>query len=377
MTEAAVTSQAPPGADTSGLDSTGLIRKHAFPGILLVGTHLPPTAGSRSVGEGLSERLRALGFAVRLTSKRRSRALRVADMLSTVWSARNSYDVVQLDVYSGAAFFWAEWVSRVVKVLGKPLVLTLHGGNLPGFARHHPRRISRLFARAEVVTAPSRYLADALRDFHPDIQVIPNPLDLEAYEYRQRNDLKPRLTWLRTFHRIYDPVLAVQVLARMTSKIPEARLTMIGPDKDGSLAKVRAEANRLGILSQITFTGGVAKSEVPRLLSTGDVFLNTTTIDNSPVSVLEAMASGLNVVSTDVGGIPYLIENEHSGLLVPSGDADAMAAAAMRLLTDPDLAARLSRNARKKAESYGWDAILPRWETLFMDVARGQNSRNA
>jgi glycosyltransferase involved in cell wall biosynthesis len=376
MIQAALTSQLP-SATRAGFDSESLGRMPDSPRILLVGTHLSPTAGSRSVGEGLAEKLRKVGFVVRLTSTRRSRALRVADMLSTVWRARRSYDVVQLDVYSGAAFSWAEWVSRFVQMLDKPLVLTLHGGNLPQFAREHPRRVSRLFSRADVVTAPSRYLADALQDFRRDIQVIPNPLDLEAYQYKERDIPRPSLTWLRTFHRIYDPVLAVQVLARITLRIPEARLTMIGPDKDGSLADVRAEATRLGVLDQITFTGAIAKSEVPNLLSTGDVFLNTTTIDNSPVSVLEAMASGLAVVSTDVGGIPYQIKNERDGILVPPGDPDAMAAAVMRLLSEPSLAARLSRNARQKAEAYSWDAILPRWETLFRELAPARSSRNA
>jgi glycosyltransferase involved in cell wall biosynthesis len=152
---------------------------------------------------------------------------------------------------------------------------------------------------------------------------------------------------------------------------------MIGPDKDGTLAGVRAEAGRLGVLNQINFTGGVAKSEVPGLLSTGDIFLNTTTVDNSPVSVLEAMATGLAVVSTNVGGIPYLVENGNEGILVPSGEADAMAAAVMRLLGEPGLAARLSRNARKKAESYSWEAILPRWETVFTDIMHARSPFNA
>jgi glycosyltransferase involved in cell wall biosynthesis len=360
-----------------GVDFALGTRAYDPPRILLVGTHLPPSAGSQSVGEGLGARLRQRGFVVHLTSKQQSRALRVADMLFTVWNMRRSYNVVQLDVYSGSAFSWAEWVSRLAQMLNKPLVLTLHGGNLPKFARTHPRRVSRLFARANVVTAPSRYLADALQDFKRDIEVIPNPLALEMYQYKERGNPKPELVWLRTFHRIYDPLLAVRVLARMQSRFPQASLKMIGPDKDGSLSEVRAEAKRLGVSSQVTFTGGVAKSEVPPLLTTGDIFLNTTTIDNSPVSVLEAMASGLCVVSTHVGGIPYMIENGRDGLLVPSGDADAMAAAVMRLLDEPDLAARLSRGARKKAESYSWELTLPRWESLFMDVAHARNPRNA
>lgn len=348
-----------------------------FPRILLVGTHLSQKAGSRSVGEGLAEKLAAVGFAVRLTSRHRSKALRVADMLATVWSARHSYDVVQLDVYSGAAFYWAEWVSQLVHVIGKPLVLTLHGGNLPEFARNNSRRVTRVFARATIVTAPSRYLAEALHTFHRNIQVIQNPLALETYEYAERDKPRPRLIWLRTFHRIYDPVLAVRVLARIASHIPDVRLTMIGPDKDGSLADVRAVAERLNVLDRVSFTGGVPKSEVPRLLTGGDVFLNTSTIDNAPVSVLEAMASGLTVVSTNVGGIPYLIENGRDGILVPAGDADSMASAVMRLFSEPGLAGSLSRNARRKAESYSWNSILPRWETLFTDVARARSTRNA
>jgi glycosyltransferase involved in cell wall biosynthesis len=289
-------------------------------------------------------------------------------MLLTVWRARRSYDLIQLDVYSGAAFSWAEWVSKLASTLGKPIVLTLHGGNLPEFARSHPRRISRLFSRASGITAPSEYLANALRNFQCDINIIPNPLDLDAHEYKRRDNPRPRLIWLRAFHRIYDPLLAIRVLARITSSFPDAHLTMIGPDKDGTLADARAEAGKLGVIDRVTFTGGISKSEVPRLLSTGDIFLNTTTIDNSPVSVLEAMASGLDVVSTNVGGMTYLLEDEREGLLVPPGDAEAMAAAVLRLLSDGKLASHLSSNARKKAELHGWDSILPQWERVLTNA---------
>jgi glycosyltransferase involved in cell wall biosynthesis len=253
-------------------------------------------------------------------------------------------------------------------MLRKPLVLTLHGGNLPQFAGRHPQRVSHLFSRAAAITAPSRYLADALQRFRGEIQVIPNPLDLGVYQYRRRDNPRPRLIWLRTFHLIYDPLSAVQVLARITSKFPEAHLTMIGPDKDGSLAKVREEAKRLGVFNQITFTGGVAKAEVPALLSAGDIFLNTATADNSPVSVLEAMASGLDIVSTNVGGMTYLIEDGREGILVPPRDADAMATAVTRLLSEPGLGSRLSVNSRKKAEPHDWKVVLPLWERVFTDA---------
>lgn len=342
--------------------------------VLFVGTHLLPTAGNRSVGEGLADGLARSGFQVTLTSRVRSRPLRVLDMLVTAWRCRDNYDVAQVDVYSGAAFRWAEWVARVIRAARKPYILTLHGGNLPEFAKRNPVRVARLLGSAAAVTAPSEYLADAMRLVRSDVRILPNPLDLDLYVYRERTLLKPRLVWLRAFHRIYNPVLAVRVLAEVTAHTSDVRLTMIGPDKDGSAADVRAEARKLGVLSQIVFTGGIAKSDVPRWLTAGDIFLNTTTIDNAPVSIIEAMAIGLPIVSTNVGGIPYLVEDGRNGILVPANDAKAMARAVIRLLNEPSLATIISRNARAKAETFGWDSVLPQWERLLLEVTRRETS---
>lgn len=345
--------------------------------VLLIGTHLPHTAGSRSVAEGIAERLQQRGFDLRVTSRLRSRFLRVTDLLVTTWASRHQYDVAHVDVYSGAAFRWAEWAVGLIRMAGKPFVLTLRGGDLPEFARRHPRRVSRLLSGAAAVTAPSAYLADAIRTVRDDVRIVPNPIALGTYTYSERDRPRARLVWLRAFHRIYDPTLAVRVLARVAEYEKDVHLTMIGPDKDGSLADVRAEAKRLGVLRRIDFTGGVPKSAVPGLLADADIFLNTTTVDNAPVSLIEAMATGLVIVSTGVGGIPYLVENEREALLVPSGDYEAMAAAIRRVLSEPGLARRLSRSGRFKAAEFGWDAVLPRWEALFQDIARNESSRNA
>lgn len=345
--------------------------------VLLIGTHLPHTAGSRSVAEGLAEGLQQRGFDLDLTSKLRSRFLRVTDLLLTTWASRHRYDVAHVDVYSGAAFRWAEWAVGLIRMAGKPFVLTLRGGNLPEFARRHPERVSRLLSGAAAVTAPSAYLADAMRTAREDVRIIPNPIALPEYTYSERSRPRAKLVWLRAFHRIYDPTLAVRVLAKVAENERDAHLMMIGADKDGSLADVRAEAKRLGVLDRIDFAGGVPKSEVPALLSAADIFLNTTTIDNTPVSLIEAMATGLVVVSTSVGGIPYLVENEREALLVPSGECDAMANAVGRALHEPGLATRLSRGARSRAEQFGWDVVLPRWEALFQEIGRKEPSRHA
>ena len=125
-------------------------------------------------------------------------------------------------------------------------------------------------------------------------------------------------------------------------------------------------AAELGVEDRISLPGAVAKDEVFRWLGTGDIFLNTTNIDNTPISVLEAMACGLCVVSTDVGGIPYLLENERDALLVPANDERQMADAVCRVLSGPELAERLSNSGRSKAEQHDWSRVVPHWNQAVL-----------
>jgi glycosyltransferase involved in cell wall biosynthesis len=166
--------------------------------------------------------------------------------------------------------------------------------------------------------------------------------------------------------------MAIRVLALLQPDFREIRLTMIGPDKgDGSLRRARRLAERLGVCDHVSFAGGVPKQEVPRWLNQGDIFLNTTNVDNTPVSVLEAMACGLCVVSTDAGGVPYLVEPGQDALLVGREDPEAMACAVRRILQEPGLAQRLSENGRAKVEKLDWSVVLPQWESLLSAVAQG------
>jgi glycosyltransferase involved in cell wall biosynthesis len=148
---------------------------------------------------------------------------------------------------------------------------------------------------------------------------------------------------------------------------------MVGPDKrDGSLERTRQKAVEFGVINRISFPGPVPKLDVPLWMNRGDIFVNTANIDNTPTSVLEAMACGLCVVSTNVGGIPYLLDDQSDALIVPPDDAPAMAAAVRRILTEPGLAARLSSNARRKVEQFDWSRILPQWEGLLAELGGGQ-----
>ncbi len=345
------------------------------PALLLVGNFLSATIGVPGVSEGLAQQLRAAGWTVQTTSDQPGRLARVSDMLHTVWQQRRAYDLAHVEVYSGPAFRWAEAVCGLLRRLHKPFVLTLHGGNLPDFARQHPARVRKLLQSAAAVTTPSRYLREQLQPYRADLRLLPNPLHLRAYPFLLRTHAAPRLVWLRSFHTIYNPTLAPRVVALLQDEFPALNLTMIGPDKgDGSLQATQQTARDLGVAKRIAFPGAIAKAEVGAWLQRGDVFLNTTNIDNTPVSVLEALACGLCVVSTNVGGLPYLLTHEHDALLAPPDDAPAMAAAIRRVLTDAELATGLSQHGRQLAETCDWTIVLPQWEQLLHTLAAPQGN---
>ncbi len=341
-------------------------RSDEHPGVLLVGNFLSGSGKNAQMCEQMAAALEVRGWPVVTTSTQTNRVARVADMVATTWRRRHDYSVAHVDVFSGPSFIWAEAVSRVLRGLGKPYVLTLRGGALPEFARDSPGRVRSVLGGAAVVTTPSRFLAEHMAPYRPELTLIPNPIDVERYPDRKRTNVQPSLVWLRAFHHIYNPTLGPRLVALLRPDFPDVTLTMIGPDKgDGSLQEVQAVSRELQVADRLTIQGRIEKTLVPEWLAPHDIFVNTTNVDNTPVSVLEAMACGLCVVSTDVGGIPYFLDHGVDSLLVPPDDAAAMAGAVGRILTEDGLAARLSRNARAKAEACDWSLVLPRWERLF------------
>jgi glycosyltransferase involved in cell wall biosynthesis len=192
------------------------------------------------------------------------------------------------------------------------------------------------------------------------------------YPFRLRRQPRPRLLWVRAFHKIYNPVMAVQTLALLRLECPDIHLDMVGPDHgDGTYVRTVNAARELGVEDHVSFRGPIPKSKLPEVFAEADIFLNTSNIDNAPVTVVEALASGLCVVSTSVGGVPYLVTHELDALLVPPENAVAMSEAVRRILTTTSLAEKLSANGRQNALARDWSLLLPQWECLLQRVARG------
>ncbi len=347
------------------------------PSILLIGNFLTEALGTRHVSEDLAEHLTRRGWRVTTASRHLGRWRRAFDMLWTTWRRRRNYRVAHIEVYGGWAFTWAEAVAWLLRWLGKPYLLTLHGGSLPDFAARWPGRVQRLLKPAALVTTPSGYLRERMAPLADRLCLIPNGIHLENYRYRQRTPIAPRLVWLRAFDHIYNPTLALEVMARLVKEFPAVSLVMIGPDKgDGSLELTRETARRLGLTGRLELPGRVAKTDLPRYLDANDIFLNTTSVDNFPVSVIEAMASGLGIISTRVGGIPHMLADRETALLVAPDDPEAMAAAVRELLDNPRLTARLSSQARRQAAEWDWEAIIDQWEARLQEVLAATGGRD-
>ena len=285
-------------------------------------------------------------------------------MLRGVISKGRKADIVLIDTYSTQNFYYAVAVANLCRLLRIPYVPILHGGNLPERLQNNKHLSYKLFHGAKTNVAPSPYLMDVFAaEGYEKLTYIPNTIEIAAYPFLLRNEITPRLLWVRSFAEIYNPMLALEVLEKLIAYYPEASLCMVGPDKDGTLEKCRVYAQEHQL--PVTFTGKLSKQEWIQRSRNFDIFINTTNFDNTPVSVIEAMALGLPVISTRVGGIPFLIEDQKDGLLVPPNNSELFVAAIRKLCTSRDLAQSLSTQARKKAEAFDWQKVKQHWLALL------------
>jgi glycosyltransferase involved in cell wall biosynthesis len=302
------------------------------------------------------------------TSHRTARSARLADTVASIARWRNAVDVAVVMVFSGAGFVMADATTRAAKAVGLPVVLWLHGGNLPDHAARHPRWARDVLSRAKRVVAPSPYLRRTAASLGFKAVVVPNLLPLEGYPWRQRYSLAPRILWMRTFEDLYQPEVAVDVLDLLRRTCPRATLTMAGQDT-GGLAGTRAYVHQKGLDGYVRFAGFLDEAGKRAALADHDLFLNTTRVDNTPVSLMEAAASGLPIVSTASGGIPDLFEHGRTALLADIGDTAAIAAHLNRLLADAELAGALSEAGRELASRSLWPAVRQRWEAVLGEAA--------
>ena len=330
--------------------------------IVYIGNNLSNTNPTSLIQ--LKKILKEIGFEVVVYSNKGHILLRLLDMCWGVIKHRKS-DYLLIDTYSTLNFYYAVIVSQLARFFSLKYIPILHGGNLAE-RLHNSQWFSKLlFNNSYRNISPSKYLKEKFQLEKIEVDYIPNSINIKNYRFKKRTTLLPKLLWVRAFHEIYNPLMAIEVIKLLKPVFPKVTLCMVGPDKDGSLKKVKLRAQKYNLLEQINFTGKLSKEEWVRISEEYDIFINTTTVDNMPVSVIEAMALGLPVVSTDAGGIPYLISNGENGYVSENKNPEAMANLILELLNNNKRGYNFSLNAREMVCEFDIEFIRKKWKNLL------------
>lgn len=289
-------------------------------------------------------------------------------LLSAFWlfvKYRKEIKLVHIASYSTLAFYNSIYQAFLCRLFKKKYLVVVHGGNTPQRLKKSVWLSKYLYGNAFKIITPSRFLQTHLKEHGFEAMAIPNFIPLEKFPLKERRDLQPNILWVRTFHKIYNTKMAARVVKNLVSDYPEVKLLMVGREEDQELSEFKLLLKELDIEKNVIIAGQLKREEWVAQSVSYDVFISTTNIDNTPMSLIEAMALGLPVVSTNVGGVPYLVEDMKNGLLVPPNDDEAMAQVIKQLITTPDLVQELTANGRTLAEQCSWEVVRVAWKEVL------------
>lgn len=332
--------------------------------LLYIGNKLSGQGNTVTSIETLGSFLESEGVVIYYASSKRNKIVRMLDMLLKTVKYSRKVDFVLIDTYSTINFWYALIISQMCRFLKVKYIPKLHGGNLPYRLEKSEFFSKLIFNNAYINIAPSKYLYDNFKKKgFENLIYIPNTIELSNYPFEEKKYDFPRLLWVRSFSKIYNPLMALKVFELVKQKYPNATLTMVGPRKDESNEEAiqYSEKNNLNV----EFTGKLTKKEWIELSKKTNVFINTTHFDNTPISVIEAMALGLPVVSTNVGGIPYLITHNENGFLVEDSDVDGMASQILKICSNDIKMEEITNSARKLVSNFDWDKVKFLWFKLL------------
>ncbi len=330
--------------------------------VLYIGNNLVKKTKYNTSMAVLSRLLAIEGFSILKSSSKQNKVARMIDMAFAVFLNRK-VNYILIDTFSTSNFYFAFVCSQLARIFKIKYIPILRGGNLP-YRLDVSKKLSNLiFKNAFKNVAPSGYLQYEFEKRGYKTLFIPNILEIENYQFKERNPLQPKLLWVRAFKHLYNPTLAIEVLKIVNEKYPKAILCMIGPQTDDSFAATQQLAKKYHIEQSVEFTGVLPKEKWHQKSKEYAIFINTTNFDNTPVSVMEAMALGLPVVSTNVGGMPYLIKNNIDGVLVDKENPQQMAKAIIQLIEENNQ--KIVKNARKKVENFAWCVVRTKWLSIL------------
>jgi L-malate glycosyltransferase len=335
----------------------------------LVGPLPPPSGGMANQTRQLARLLEESGLSVELVQVNPAyrpawvepvrgvrAAFRLAPYLAQLRRAAGRVDLFHIMANSGWAWhLFAAPAIWVAHLCGIPAIVNYRGGEAEEFLRREAQWIRPSLSRTHSVVVPSGFLEGVFAKWGIPTEIVPNIVDLDRFSPAPRQPGPPHLVVTRNLEPIYDIPTALRAFAAIRNRYPDACLSVAGSGPLRSDLEQLAES--LHIAHAVRFTGRLDNEQLPDLYRSADLMLNPSTVDNMPISILEALASGVPVVSTNVGGIPFVVEEGSTALLVPPRNPVEMANAALRILGEPSLAMRLRAAGIDTARRHAWTEV--------------------
>jgi glycosyltransferase involved in cell wall biosynthesis len=272
------------------------------------------------------------------------------------------YDVFHIHACSDRGFFPAVTGVTIGRLLKKRMVLTYHGGGAEAFFRRHPRLVRHYLTRTDANIVLSGFSGKIFEMFSIPCTVIPNIVALKEGVFREREEMAPRFISIRSFHDIYNVECTLRAFQRVQDLYPDASLLLLG---DGPLREELETFVKDREMTHVTFVGQVGNDEIYRYLARCDIMVSSSRIDNMPVSVLEGFNAGLLVIASNVGGVPYMIQDGVNGFLFESDDDRGLAQKMVFALEHPAEVRQMVNEARQALGQYSWEHCRPQLMRLY------------
>jgi len=329
--------------------------------ILLICNYKHGVGGISGQVEILQKKLHGEGHVVEIFSAKASMWKRLW-LLPQLYRRAKDYELLHIHCCSGWGFLPAVLGVSVGKRLGKKVVLTYHGGGGERFFDKHPRLVRRYLKRTDTNIVLSGFLADVFEKHQLPYIIIPNIIELDDARFRVRLPIRPRFVCIRAHEELYNIPCILRAFQQVQRQMPEATLMLVG---GGSLhEELKRQVERMGILN-VLFTGRVDNSIIMQYLDQADIMLSSPKVDNMPVSLIEAMNAGLLVISSRVGGVPYMIEDGKKGLLFESDNDSELAEKMLWAIRHQDDARSMIASARESVKQYQWDNVKDQLYSVY------------
>jgi glycosyltransferase involved in cell wall biosynthesis len=336
--------------------------------IVYIGNKFFKSRGTLTVLETIEPKIREITSIESYTSYTNS-LLKILHATYGIFKNFFQLKLIIIDLYSTNYRYFAFYIHVLCRVINKPYIIYLHGGNLPNMFDNHNYIFSAILNNAKKIIAPSNYLYNFFIEKYPDTLLIPSFIEISKYPYNlnRYNNFNPKILYIRGFGEIYNPQMIIKAISILVDKYPKIQVSMLGHDIDGTLVKCKDLVSQLNLIENIIFYDKMSRDKWVELANDHSIMVSTPNIDNLPISVIEGMLLGMPVVSTNIGGISYIIEDEITGLLVEKNNHQELAISLNKIISNKELFDSISINSRKNCEKYSWKEIKIKWENLIYE----------